>query len=72
MNKECPFCKKRVTKKMKHVFLDGQRYHQNCADNIGRVEQIRTARKKNQPLPITQQDWNDWFRGTDEDLSEFY
>jgi len=61
MNKECPLCKKRVTKKMNHTFIDGQRYHQNCADNIQRIEQIRNTKKDSKLLPNTQQEWNDWF-----------
>jgi hypothetical protein len=30
MNKQCPGCKKPVTKKDKHVFVNGQRYHADC------------------------------------------
>ncbi|MHA1382366.1 MAG: hypothetical protein ACTSR3_01270 [Candidatus Helarchaeota archaeon] len=30
MNKNCPICKKRVTKKQPHYFRGGQRYHAEC------------------------------------------
>jgi hypothetical protein len=31
MNKECPLCKRKVTKKQDHVFVYGQRWHKICA-----------------------------------------
>lgn len=33
MNKECPKCKKLVTKKDDHVFVGGKRYHRSCIDH---------------------------------------
>lgn len=32
MNKQCPICKKAVTKKENHIFHDGKRVHQRCYD----------------------------------------
>jgi len=30
MNKKCPVCKKRVTKKQSHSIISGKRYHMKC------------------------------------------
>ncbi|MHA1440239.1 MAG: hypothetical protein ACTSPK_00055 [Candidatus Heimdallarchaeota archaeon] len=32
MNKICPICKKKVTRKDKHTFIKGQRYHRDCVN----------------------------------------
>ena len=35
MNKNCPFCGKRVTRKQDHVFVGGERCHRSCLDEAG-------------------------------------
>jgi len=52
MNKNCPICGKRVTRKDKHVFTGGKRYHKECLDEESASFRLR---------------WKDYFqRGGDE------
>lgn len=32
INRQCPRCKKIVTKNDKHIFIDGKRYHARCIE----------------------------------------
>jgi len=34
MNKQCPLCKHKITRKQSHVFQDGKRVHKSCYDQL--------------------------------------
>ena len=41
MNKKCPVCGKKVTRRQPHAFYGGKRYHDECLRAVEKVAKYR-------------------------------